>query len=318
MIATIVREVAFMPRSCGARYRGDRRRFNVLKRFAFFIGLAALTSAAEAQQQPLAAECSAGNLGRVAELREASGVAVSKRSPGRLYAHNDSGEAALQVLDGEGRTLGKLTIGGAKVEDWEAIAVGPCGSRSCIYIGDIGDNDARRESITIYRLPEPDAPSGAAAVSDVFHVRYPDGPQDAETLLVTASGELLIVSKGETAPPGIYRLPRDAKPGATVTLEQVARPPAAAKLPADERITDGAISPSGEWVALRTLRHVTFYRTDELLGGAWRAVRRVPLDQLREPQGEGIAFADESTLYLVGEGKGKDDSGTFGRLTCAP
>src|SRR5688572_28073048 len=33
------------------------------------------------------------------ELPEASGVAVSRRSPGMLWAHNDSGEAVVFALD---------------------------------------------------------------------------------------------------------------------------------------------------------------------------------------------------------------------------
>ena len=37
---------------------------------------------------------------------------------------------------------------------------------------------------------------------------------------------------------------------------------------------------------------------------------------LREPQGEGVAFADETTLYLVGEGGGKGRPGTLARMTC--
>ena len=40
-------------------------------------------------------------------------------------------------------------------EDWEAIAVGPCGSRTCLFVGDIGDNKARRKHITIHRVTEP-------------------------------------------------------------------------------------------------------------------------------------------------------------------
>jgi hypothetical protein len=43
----------------------------------------------------------------------------------------------------------------------------------------------------------------------------------------------------------------------------------------------------------------------------------VPLNALGEPQGEGIAFADEKTIYLVGEGGNKSQPGTFARLTCA-
>jgi hypothetical protein len=77
------------------------------------------------------------------------------------------------------------------------------------------------------------------------------------------------------------------------------------------------MSPGGVWVALRTRTDVLLYRTDDLLSGDWREAARVPLIGLREPQGEGIAFADEKTIYLVGEGGNKSKPGTFGRVTCA-
>jgi hypothetical protein len=63
---------------------------------------------------------------------------------------------------------------------------------------------------------------------------------------------------------------------------------------------------------------VSLYHTEDLLAGNWQEARRIALDQLREPQGEGITFADDRTMYLVGEGGGKSRPGTFGRLTCAP
>ncbi len=107
-------------------------------------------------QQGAAPQCQAsGPLVRIAELPEASGVAVSRRSPGRLWSHNDSGEARLVALDGRGAVTGRVLLSGVKVEDWEAVAVGPCPAGSCIYIGDIGDNEAERKRITIHRVSEP-------------------------------------------------------------------------------------------------------------------------------------------------------------------
>jgi len=69
-------------------------------------------------------------------------------------------------------------------------------------------------------------------------------------------------------------------------------------------------------MALRTNSAIFLYRTDELLSGNWREASRVSLASLREPQGEGIAFGDEKTIYLVGEGGGRYQPGTFARITC--
>ena len=253
---------------------------------------------------------------RVPELQEGSGVAASRRSPGRLWAHNDSGDPVLVALDANGAVSGSVRVSGARVEDWEAIA-GPCAAGACLYIGDIGDNDAGRRSITIYRVPEPADPSSPADVADSLRVMYPDGAQDAETLLVTPTGDMLIVTKGDTGPVALYRVPPGSDSGGTVPLQPIGTPRPGGKVAAGERITDGAVSPSGAWVALRTRTSVLFYRTDQLLAGNWQEAGRVSLQALGEPQGEGIVFGDEKTIYLVGEGGGKSQPGTFGRLTCA-
>ena len=274
-------------------------------------------STGAAHQQGLRCE-SKGPLVTVPALPEGSGVALSRRSPGRLWSHNDSGGPVLVALDATGAVAGSVRVEGAGVEDWEAIAVGPCPAGSCIYVGDIGDNDARRRDITIYRVPEPDAPSGTVKGTEVFRATYPDGPHDAETMLLTPTGDLYIVTKGETGPVALYRLPRDAKSGATVRLQAVGSPRASGKSAADERITDGAVSPSGDRVALRSKRAVFLHKAADLFAGDWRSTARIPLDGLAEPQGEGVTFGGEDTIYLVGEGGGKSRPGTFARLSCKP
>ena len=211
---------------------------------------------------------------------------------------------------------GVVRVVGAKAEDWEAVAVGTCPAGSCIYVADIGDNDATRSSITVYRFPEPEEASGSVNVTEAFHARFPGGGQDAEALLVTPDGGILIVTKGETGPVALFRFPQGTKPGATVELQALGKPRDSGRTSAAERITDGAVSPSGTWIALRTPRAVLFFDSADLLAGHWREKSRVALDGLGEPQGEGIAFGDDKTIYLVGEGGGKSQPGTFARLTC--
>ncbi len=205
---------------------------------------------------------------------------------------------------------------GAAVEDWEAIAVGPCGTASCLHVGDIGDNDARRKRITIYRLPEPDGASGSASVADVFHATYPDGRHDAEALLIGGDGRIHIVTKGETGRVAIYRFPAQLKSGATVMLERIGS--GGGKTDAESRITDGAVSHDGQWAVLRTKTALTFYRASDLLAGQWRAANRVDLTSLKEAQGEGVALGADNTVFLAGEGGGKGQPGSFVRFACAP
>ena len=153
------------------------------------------SSSATVSAQNDAAQCRpVGPLVQVPGLSEASGLAVSRRTPGRLWTHNDSGEPVVVSVDARGSVTGRVRLTGAAVEDWEAIAVGPCGTGSCLHVADIGDNEARRTRITIYRLPEPEAANGSASVADVFHATYPDGAHDAETPLVGADGRLYVVT----------------------------------------------------------------------------------------------------------------------------
>ena len=258
----------------------------------------------------------AGALVGIPELTEASGLAASKRLPGRFWAHNDSGEPVLIALDSRGTVLGQVRLPGAQVDDWEAVAVGSCPAGSCIYVGDIGDNGARRRDITIYRVPEPADLPGSVGNAEVFRARYPDGAHDAEALLVTPRGDILIVTKGEAEPVGLYRLPPDASPGGTATLQSIGKPRQSVKPADDGQITDGAVSPSGAWVALRSNTTIFLYRTEDLMSGNWMEASRISLKALKEPQGEGVAFGDDKTLYVVGEGGGISGAGTFGRLTC--
>ena len=279
---------------------------------------AAITSVSAAPAIPQSAStCQpSGSVMRLAGLPEASGLAASNVNPGRLWTHNDSGKPEIFSLDAKGNVTGRVAVTGAKVEDWEAMAVGKCGTGACLFIADIGDNSARRRDITIYRITEPSNGAASAKVDAVMRATYPDGAHDAEALLAAPDGTLYIVTKGETGHVALYRMPRDARAGATVTLERIGSALEKGKAVEASRITDGAISPDGELVVLRTLQALTFYRAADFLKGDFKQIRTTDLRSLREPQGEGVSFGPDGTLYVAGEGGGKSQSGTLAVLTC--
>jgi hypothetical protein len=287
------------------------------------LAASAWTTAAPLQQGH-APQCRAtGPVAQIPELSEASGIAASRRTPGRFWAHNDSGEPVLVALNDRGAVTGRVRLTGVMLEDWEATAVGPCPSGSCVYVADIGDNSGNRKSITVYRIPEPDATSDHSTPAEAFHATYPDGPHDAEALLVTGKGDLFVVTKGNSGPVTVYQFPRDVRPGSTVALTRVGQPYAAGKKDRDEddkegeaRVTDGTVSPNGQWIVLRSNNMLYVFPAAEVTSGTWRNETRVDLTNVREPQGEGVTFADDTTLVLVGEGGGKSRAGTFVRLTC--
>jgi hypothetical protein len=280
------------------------------------LAAAAATGSAHGPASLSAAPCQlSGALARIPDLPEASGLAISRRTPGRLWSHNDSGQPVLVALDARGTVTARVRLTGVKIDDWEAIAVGACPGGSCVYVGDIGDNEAKRQRITIYRVPEP-AGEGSAGVNEAFHATYPDGAHDAETLLVAPDGGLFIVTKGDTGAIGLYRFPRDLRAGETHRLERVGEPRGGKRPSETERITDGAVSTDGSWVILRTNDRLAFHRSADLFAGRWAEAGRVDLKAVGEPQGEGVAMDKDGTVYLAGEGGGKSQPGTLGRLNC--
>jgi hypothetical protein len=251
------------------------------------------------------------------ELPEASGIAASRRNPGVLWSHNDSGEPVVFALDTLGRVRGRVRIVGAKVGDWEDVAVGPCPSGTCLYLADIGDNRASRRHITVYRVREPAVGDNVTASAEAFDATYPDGANDAEALFVTADrgGDVFVMTKGDTGPVVLYRYPRPLRSGSTVRLERVATLHARPKN--NERITGASASPDGNWVVLRTNDALMFFHTTDMTSGRFGDAQRFDLKQLREPQGEGVALLADGTVYLVGEGGGKGYAGSLAKVACA-
>jgi len=61
------------------------------------------------------------------ELKESSGLAISRTQQGVLWSHNDSGDGpSLYAIDIAGKLLGVFHVSGAMARDWEDISTGPC------------------------------------------------------------------------------------------------------------------------------------------------------------------------------------------------
>ncbi|MGH9284808.1 MAG: hypothetical protein ACRD0M_03915, partial [Acidimicrobiales bacterium] len=197
-----------------------------------------------------------GDLGDPA-VKESSGLAASRRNPGRLWTHNDSGDGPLvYCLERSGASCGVWRVEGARAVDWEDMAAGPgpVAGEPYLYLGDIGDNARARNEVVVYRVAEPEVPlrggqgtkarPAAAGPGEALRLRYPDGPHDAEALLVhPASGDLYIVAKELFGPAGVYRAPAPLAAGEVVGMQRVAEV-------AIGLVTGGDIAPDGSRVAL--------------------------------------------------------------------
>jgi hypothetical protein len=250
------------------------------------------------------------------ELRETSGLAQSRRDPALFWTHNDSGnQPILFALDPEGRVVGRSRVVGAALTDWEDIEAGPCGTGSCLYIADIGDNARTRQFVTIYSVPEPAPGSGTTSQATTFRVRFPDGPQDAEAMFRLPSGDFFLVSKGRHAAISLYRLRAPHQSDSIATLERVRE---LWPQPRDERnrVTSATATPDGRWIAIRTYQTLYLYAAAPLIAGEPVTPREVDLAPLREVQGEAIAMSNSGTVWLTTEAKKKKDPPRMSRLDC--
>ncbi|HEX6069213.1 MAG TPA: hypothetical protein VFZ18_05300 [Longimicrobiaceae bacterium] len=251
-----------------------------------------------------------------AEVNETSGLARSRLDPDLFWTHNDAGGApVLYAIDAGGALRGAVTIRGASQLDWEDIGAGRCESGDCLFVGDIGDNQGERESITIYRIPEPAATAERSEAAVALEARYPGGPRDAEALFVLPSGELFLVTKGERSAVEVYRFRAPQAPDAVGTLELVRELSPEPGRRAD-RVTGASASPDGRWVAIRTYSTLHLFPAGPLVSGSPVTADRVDLTPFGEAQGEAVVLADDGAVWLTSEAEG-DGRPTWLRLRCA-
>ena len=199
-------------------------------------------------------------------VTESSGLVASRRNPGLYWTHNDSGDGPfVYCVGGRGESCGVWQVTGAGARDWEDVAAGPGPEpdRSYLYIGDIGDNLGDQEQVTVYRVAEPAVAPGAAPASrsapaptegaEALRLRFPDGPHDAEALLVhPQSGDLYVVTK--EPPSGVYVARAPLSEGSSIALARVAVVGEGEEGSRTGLVTGGDISPDGSRVALCTYR----------------------------------------------------------------
>jgi hypothetical protein len=240
------------------------------------------------------------------DVTESSGLVASRRHPGRLWTHNDSGHPpVLFCVEPDGGSCGRWNVDGADNLDWEDIAAGPgpTAGEHYLYVGDIGDNDRSRDEVVVYRVVEPTVPDGGrgGGVTDqatALRFRYDDGPHDAESLMVHPdTGDVYVVIKaaGDT---GVYRGLSEG--GVLTRVATLGLGPLGV-------VTGGDISPDGRQVALCTpfagYEFTLAHGAAEPFDAIWKRPPGAVALPPRE-QGESIAYRlDGNALLLTSEGQ---------------
>ncbi|GAA2340423.1 hypothetical protein GCM10009854_16070 [Saccharopolyspora halophila] len=252
----------------------------------------------------------------------AQAVQVNRIPPVELCAPEDSRLSELSGLVSDGARWYAVGDGGSSVRVFE-LDPATCEVRSVrtapqnpydvedlalrdgtLWLADTGDNRAKREDVALHVLP----PGGGAAL---YRMSYPDGPHDAEALLLDGSGVPHVVTKEPLGTAGVYRPAEPLDAQRTVPMERVGsvslrstRTPGGPVSTAvgSVMITGGSVSADGNLVALRTYTEAYVYRAQDgdVLSALESEPVRIPLPD--EEQGEAIAWEPGGGLLSGSEG----------------
>lgn len=219
---------------------------------------------------------------------ESSGLVRSVRHPTLLWTHNDGGSTAeIYGINPKGRTVAQITLRGINPYDPEAISRGKDSKgRPALFLGDIGDNGERRKNVSVFRVTEPKSLGRQTITPTWFRFKYPDGPHDAESLLIDPRDGRLWIATKSLSVGGLYVAPRKlvTESHGINKLHRVADVPALT--------TDATFLPNGKFV-LRTYTSGFLYDAP----GKLHEELTLPI----QPQAESVAY-DGKRLLLGSEG----------------
>lgn len=251
-------------------------------------------------------------------LAELSGLAVDGD---RWYAVNDGGtRVEVFVLDSECQVR-DVIVSPTDPYDVEDLAVASDGT---LWLGDTGDNRKRRETVALHAV----SPQGGSVL---YRLKYPDGPHDAEALLLDRAGTPYIITKNSIGQSAVYRPKGELTSPGPTPLEHVGTldisatdtPGGPVGTIGTMLVTGAASTADGRVLALRTYTDAYLYPApdNDVVAALGRPPTRIPLPG--EQQGEAIAFAGDGTLLSAGEGIGSpvrtvaDAAGRVGDVTAS-
>lgn len=250
------------------------------------------------------------------DIVESSGLASSKCQPGVFWTHNDSGDGAfIYAINAAGDDLGTWRVTGAENRDWEDIAAfRDAGGKCFLYIGEIGNNEGKRDRTVIYRIKEPSTADAAKSdrkdplatvAAESLNVAYPAGRPNAESLLIhPVTGDVYIVTKQLEPPAVVYKVSPQFGSAEAVNAQKVGSITVPALL--GGLLTGGDISPDGRHVVLCDYvagYEITLPEGDANFDDIWLQ-KPVKFDLGDRKDGEAIAYSvDGNSIFATSEGK---------------
>ena len=230
-----------------------------------------------------------------AAIRESSGIAASRTNPGVYWTHNDKGNApTLYAIAEDGTLLGEYPVAAAN-DDWEDVAADDGGN---LYVGNIGNNKAKRDWLEVHRLPEPRVAAGPEAAAGpgpslsptkTWRLKFPGRPFDCESLVVHGAHAYVVSKLFNGEPASLYRFALDGP--AEAVLEKVA------DLPVRSAVTAADLSPQGRLLAVLAGDGLHLITVDEGL----RPAAGLPPQVIPVPAGklEGVCFTRNGLLLTA-------------------
>jgi hypothetical protein len=246
---------------------------------------------------------------QLAASGEASGLMVSRKNPGVLWTHDDSGDSSrVFAMTKSGKHLGIYNIANASFRDWEDMGLAKINGTWYLVMGDIGGNDPRTQ-VQVYLVPEPTVSATQSAVTTTIggtirlNLNYPSGEHNAEGLFVDPiDNSIYIVTKKST---GYTRLFRKRAPhvASTTTLGQAAaidfsKAPLRINDDQGSRVATAAeISSDGDEILIKTYQSTFLWRRPAGSTVA-QAMATAPCT-MPNGGGETIALSPDSGTYYT-------------------
>jgi hypothetical protein len=176
---------------------------------------------------------------------ESSGLAASRRYPGVIWTHNDSGSNPfIFAMRENGTSIRAFQVKGASLIDWEDIGTDNSGN---LYLADIGSNGMQRTHVAVHRLREPNPYRvSAARVDKTWLLRFPDRRVDCEGFFVSKGFGYVVTKERANNRVSIYRFPLTAPGGRSVLLRKVT------EVEVNADVTAASISANSSRLALLT------------------------------------------------------------------
>lgn len=244
-------------------------------------------------------------------MKEISGLAASRQTPGYLWAHGDenTGDNRKIIAIQPNGTLAmtvNLTTPNTDRDDWEDIATGIYDNKNYVFIGAIGDNDlAFNDQYYIFYFEEPAISSGTRNVTvDTIRFGYPDNKaHNTETLMYDNVEQMFYIADKVDGVCHLYKLPFSTTYGTGVQrLTEVCALGNGSKF---KLANGGDITPDGHWMAIKNEEYILLWErqgAESLSATALRNPVQVMAYQ-KEEQGESLAWLNDSLFYTTSDSK---------------